>query len=324
MYVYRYNDIYLLYIHVGYCVVVQCGQFVVVEVSHSQEDSAFVISMSFRLVTARAVSPRTEGRRHPGHRPALSHVAEKRFADAIIASRLFHSRQQFVPLNKSGKSKNFQNRSAALDTETLAVKNMAYYVISVPKILQKIQILGGKLLMLLNSYEAFIERQDSNRLIATCCSVLGMNILHALCCEQRCARKSHEHWSCYIKTAAFLSFSCVIFFCQSVNSQLLATVCNDINSRYHMSTLHQEMHVWCIVGQSKTAPSVGNVSNELPLSQLDVHHSMSASLGAVTSRRVKDDINAARKLELVNDHSAVLLMFSLTVHILYHWCDMPR
>lgn len=52
------------------------------------------------------------------------------------------------------------------------------------------------------------------------------------------------------------------------------------------------------VSQSKTATTVAGVSNDLLSSQLDGHHSISSSLGAVTSRRVKDDIKAARKLEL--------------------------
>jgi len=54
------------------------------------------------------------------------------------------------------------------------------------------------------------------------------------------------------------------------------------------------------------------VSDELAatLSQLDircVHPSVSASLGAVTSRRVKDEISAARKLELVFSSSVYAL-----------------
>ena len=43
--------------------------------------------------------------------------------------------------------------------------------------------------------------------------------------------------------------------------------------------------------------------DDLLVSPLDIpcgRQSVPASLGAVTSRRVKDEVNAARKLELVN------------------------
>ena len=56
--------------------------------------------------------------------------------------------------------------------------------------------------------------------------------------------------------------------------------------------------VCCVVRHFKT-PTTDVVFDELASAQLDIPHSVSASLGAVTSRRVKDEVNAARKLELV-------------------------
>jgi len=69
--------------------------------------------------------------------------------------------------------------------------------------------------------------------------------------------------------------------------------------------------VCCTVRHFKT-PKTDVVSDELAasLSQWDircVHPSVSASLGAVTSRRVKDEISAARKLELVINSSVDVL-----------------
>ena len=71
----------------------------------------------------------------------------------------------------------------------------------------------------------------------------------------------------------------------------------------------------CTVRSFKTPTTADVVSDDLPVSpasQLDIPcglNSVAASLGAVTSRRVKDEVNAARKLELVINSSLHLLTY---------------
>ena len=68
------------------------------------------------------------------------------------------------------------------------------------------------------------------------------------------------------------------------------------------------MRCCCVVRQFRTD---GATCDEHLTSELDIlagRHSVSSSLGAVTSRRIKDEVNAARKVELVitNSHFSVL------------------
>ena len=76
------------------------------------------------------------------------------------------------------------------------------------------------------------------------------------------------------------------------------------------------MRCCCVVRQFRTD---GATCDEHLTSELDIlagRHSVSASLGAVTSRRIKDEVNAARKVELVISSSLTLVS-----SVYRHVCD---